>query len=462
MRKRICFITLLLCLLAAPVAAQRFVVNDIAISGNKITRLSVIMRELTFKQGDTISLNELAEHIDRTHSNLMNTSLFNYVYITDSLVNNDTAIDFHIKVEERWYIWPVVDLVFEDRNISTWIRHPDWSKFSFGAGVNIENMRGQNEKLHINARIGYQRGISIGYSNIAIDDDRKHLFGLSTSYNMVYNTAYETVDNKVQYVKINDSPIRECYAAGVSYSYRPGIRTLHTAALNFERKNISDTLLALNPNYWGCNNTSRNTLIATYAYTNDWRDSHSYPLSGTMWQIASNASMDLTDRFMGIAIYPELNTYWHFARRWFYAGEAKVKLSAASSESYIFQQALGYGSNYLRGYQDYVVDGQYFIYLKNTLRFLVMPTKTFEIKWLSALYKFNKIHFTIYANVFTDFGYAYNKYATPSNTFENSFLYSGGAGIDIVTYYDIAFRIDYAINKLGQGGFYITLITPFF
>jgi hypothetical protein len=138
------------------------------------------------------------------------------------------------------------------------------------------------------------------------------------------------------------------------------------------------------------------------------------------------------------------------------------KITVDNTQSYLTEKALGYGNNYLRGYEDYVMDGHYFLLMKNTLRFLLMPTKIVEIKWLSRLPKFNKIHFTLYANVFTDFGYIYNNYAASGNTFENTFLYSGGAGLDLVTYYDIVLRVDYSVNKKKEGGVYITLITPFF
>jgi hypothetical protein len=34
-------------------------------------------------------------------------------------------------------------------------------------------------------------------------------------------------------------------------------------------------------------------------------------------------------------------------------------------------------------------------------------------------------------------------------------LVGGGAGIDIVTYYDIVGRIEYSVNQLGQTGIYL-------
>ncbi|MDR1680519.1 MAG: hypothetical protein LBS12_01865 [Prevotellaceae bacterium] len=455
------YIILFLCLISHPLCAQNVTVDNIFLSGNKQSRASVIYRELTFNKGDTLPLADLRRKLEASRQNILNTLLFNYVYISDTLRDN-AVVDVHIRVEERWYIWPVIDLVFEDRNISTWIRHPDWSRFSFGAGVNIENMRGLNENMNLNARIGYQQGLSFSYSDVSLDKARRHLLGLSLGYNRVHNAAYITAYNKPSYVTTDGRAIRERYSAGINYSFRPQIRERQTVRLYYEYTAIDDTLLQLNPAYWGGSHTRRHTLNALYSYASDYRDSYSYPLSGTLWKITASATTVLNDRMLTGELYPEIATYWPLARRWFYAGSVAAKLSVSSREVYTAKRALGYDNNYLRGYEDYVMDGEYFVLFKNTIRFLIMPTQTYELEWLSALDKFKKIHFTIYANLFVDCGYSYNRHAMRHNDLQNLFLYSGGGGFDLVTYYDIVFRIDYSINRKREGGFYITLITPFF
>jgi hypothetical protein len=60
----------------------------------------------------------------------------------------------------------------------------------------------------------------------------------------------------------------------------------------------------------------------------------------------------------------------------------------------------------------------------------------------------------IFAKVYGDCGYVYNKYPTPTNTLANSFLYSGGFGVDVVTFYDLVFRFEYSFNQLGEKGLF--------
>jgi outer membrane protein assembly factor BamA len=456
------YIFLLMGIFSEPVMAQNITINDIFITGNRQSRASVILRELAFAKGDTIAFPQLQTKLDESRNNITNTALFNYVYVTADTVSGQAAVNVNIKVEERWYIWPVVDLVFEDRNISTWIRHPNWSRFSVGAGANIQNMRGLNEKLYVTGRVGYQRGVSLSYSDIALDRSKRHLFGFSTGYNLVHDRAYKTENNKPLYVTVEDNPVRQYYSAGIHYLFRPGINERHTAGVAFEHTAIDDTLLTLNRHYWGGLHTIRNNINVTYSYANDRRDVHFYPLEGRFFKITGKLDAALDGTLLMTSVYPEFAFYKTLAARWFYAGALNGKVTLSNTQAYIAQRALGYDDNYLRGYEDYVMDGHYFALMKNTLRFLLMPTKVVEIKRLSGLSKFNKIHFTLYANVFTDFGYIYNNYKDTGNTFENTFLYSGGAGLDLVTYYDIVIRVDYSVNKKREGGLYVTLVTPFF
>lgn len=51
-------------------------------------------------------------------------------------------------------------------------------------------------------------------------------------------------------------------------------------------------------------------------------------------------------------------------------------------------------------------------------------------------------------------GYSYNK-NFPQNSLVNRMLYTAGAGIDIVTLYDVVFRFEYSCNQLGQKGLFL-------
>jgi len=63
----------------------QIVVDTIILSGNKTTHPSIIFRELTFSQSDTIPAFEFYNNLSRSRENLLNTSLFNFVTMHDSV-----------------------------------------------------------------------------------------------------------------------------------------------------------------------------------------------------------------------------------------------------------------------------------------------------------------------------------------------------------------------------------------
>jgi hypothetical protein len=78
--------------------------------------------------------------------------------------------------------------------------------------------------------------------------------------------------------------------------------------------------------------------------------------------------------------------------------------------------------------------------------------------------QFNKIHISSYLNLFFDAGYVHDYYPG-DKVFGNSLvdkpLYSGGIGIDMVTYYDKMLRIDLALNSMGDLGLFVSLEQKF-
>ncbi|HNC34753.1 MAG TPA: POTRA domain-containing protein, partial [Bacteroidia bacterium] len=95
-------------------------VRQIVVTGNKVTRYSVIQRELAFSQGQTMKVAELDEKITKSRENLLNISLFNFVNINKQLIGNDVYVI--IDVVERWYIFPVPIFEVVDRNFWEWWR----------------------------------------------------------------------------------------------------------------------------------------------------------------------------------------------------------------------------------------------------------------------------------------------------------------------------------------------------
>ena len=109
MRRLLSFLLLLLPLvvMSQQDTTSYIVISDIVIEGNKVTKESVILKELTFAVGDTIDISRLEEELLFCKENIQNTTLFNFVEI-NCLKNADSPdeLTLQIKVTERWYLWP--------------------------------------------------------------------------------------------------------------------------------------------------------------------------------------------------------------------------------------------------------------------------------------------------------------------------------------------------------------------
>jgi len=123
------------------------------------------------------------------------------------------------------------------------------------------------------------------------------------------------------------------------------------------------------------------------------------------------------------------------------------------------ERGLGYGNDYVRSYEYYVVSGQSFALLKTNLKFELVPTKVKKFNFIPAK-KFNKLYYSIYLNLLGDAAYVFDKHAMPDNKLSNTALMGTGLGLDFVTYYDKVFRFEYSINKMGECGFFIHFVSP--
>ncbi|MFZ2904571.1 MAG: POTRA domain-containing protein, partial [Cyclobacteriaceae bacterium] len=94
-------------------------INRIIIIGNKLTRNSIIQRELSFKKGVVVSLGDLQYFIEKDQRKLYNLRIFNTATIKPIDLGNG-LLDLLIEVQERWYTFPVPIFQLSDRNFNEW------------------------------------------------------------------------------------------------------------------------------------------------------------------------------------------------------------------------------------------------------------------------------------------------------------------------------------------------------
>ena len=125
-----------------------------------------------------------------------------------------------------------------------------------------------------------------------------------------------------------------------------------------------------------------------------------------------------------------------------------------NSPYYQLRRAIGYQENYVRGYEYYVVDGQDFGYLKNSLRYALFDgevdaTRYVPIKRLQAM------PLKIYSKTHFDIGYVVDPFDESTSQLANDWLVGFGVGVDFVLYQNFVFQLEYSVNHLWEKDVYL-------
>lgn len=461
----IVFLTTLLLSTNIIISQEYYFVSEITVRGNNKTDDKTIIRELPFELGSIVDAESLNNLIKQGEQNINNLSLFTSVSVSTKLFCEHLGSKYHnicvvIDVIERWYYWPRIGLRLEDRNFSSWIKKPDWENVTLETGFTINNVLGKNQTIKLLVTSGFNKGFMFDYSNLALGTTGKHYLGCNFTrlYSRVQNVSL--VDNEPFYLKSDTSFLTSSYTALLTYTYRQKIRLSHNFKLKFAYVELDPAIFSHNPNYWGSQEIKRRGYSIEYDFILDERDNVQYPLEGYFIRagISGYATNNMDTKY--ITVEGDYHYYKKIFNKGYMSARVQCGTSKSSVEGYIFNRAIGYNNINLRGYELYVADGQHYFVFSPTVKYNILPKTYYTLNFLSFLPRFSKIHFALYAKLYTDIGYAWHKYPTVDNGLSNKLLQSWGAGLDLASYYDITLTVDYSFNNIGKHGFFISLMAP--
>jgi len=462
-----CFFTIGLSVcLTAQNSDQAYVISEIVISGNKVTKEKTILREIEISKGDTVLFGQLEGIVKSTQNNVMNMSLFNFVEVSYRIDSAQTEgfpnIILLIDCTERWYTWPVPFAYFEERNINEWLDRRDFSRFSWGMMLNRENFRGRREQIIAGFKTGFNDLVSVRYINPAIDKSQSIGLNVSLSYARTHNLIYQNHDNKHDLLKLDDSYAMYNRYAHLSITKRIGIHQSFRVYGQYNHYTFADTLYALNPVFTVPQYLDLQFFTISLLYKYDFRDYIHYPLEGFFFDCEANKTGQWllnSEGYSTMQLKTSYRHYWKLKSRVFFAAGIYARLRLDSQESWYFTNSMGYGNDYVRGFEQYIIDGKNYYLFKSNIKYNIIKPRVLKLGFLKTE-KFNKIPYRFYLNFFADAGYAKDIYDFNYNPLGNMLLFGYGFGVDFVTYYDRAYRVEISRNSKNEFSFAIQFTAP--
>jgi len=462
-------------------------ITNVEITGNEKTLDRIIIRELDFHVGDSLAtfilkqqlfagrnnkriyLNdttiEVTKRLKYSRENLINTDLFLSVTLILEQIH-DKFYKLKIDVKERWYFWVFPVVTIDAPNINEWLDEPDKDQLNKGVFAAHTNLWGRGHSLWTVAYGGSSQRFGLGYSIPWIGKGEKVGFKTAAIYSSDAVVEYGSYDN--ERMMLFDKNSVNSFAFGSEFSIRPNLYNYSHVKLVMVYKSISDSLFQLNPTFLpdSAQSVINADLYIDYLY--DSRNNKSYPLKGQYLKGFVNKkglgiiSYDVDYFFYGI----DFHFYQTISKKFYVAEMVKAVTSSSGDVAYHYMQNLTSKEDFLRGYDHYALRGESMLYFRGNVKYeLVKPTIK-RPKWAKPESKFLNIQYALYLNLFSDVGYVKNSTVSDNpddinyNPLNNKSLYSWGLGLDLVSYYNLVIRFEYAFTSEGTHGLFFGLKAP--
>lgn len=434
-------------------------IQKIEVTGNKKTKENIIVREMDFTIGDTIHLQNIAQRTTKNQTYLMNTGLFTSVKMNIKDWNTeDNTVTVVLEVEEFWFIYPFPIIELSDRNFNEWWQtyNHSLSRVNIGLRFYHINLTGRNDLLKVLTQFGFTQKYEIEYARPGIN--KKQTLGIFTNvlYSQNKELAYGAVNDTLEFFRDPNEVLLRRIRGGLGLKYRPKIYTSYDAVLNYHQNIISEKVpQELNPNFF--NSGLKQQYFSLKLSVNwDTRDVRPYPMNGHQVIFAiEKQGFGIFKNFNAGHAWLTLKKYIPLSEKWSTELIGKGQLGLVRSQQPFYSyRGLGYSSNFIRGYELYVVNGLDYAYAKTRLRFELL---NFIFEWgkIVPIRQFRTMPVKWYLSLNSDFGYVNDPFFRENNALRNELLWGGGVGLDIVVFYDKVLQIEYSVNRLGEAGFFL-------
>ena len=429
-------------------------VDSIIIAGNIITHRNIIRREFHFQEGDSIVASNLNYELEQVQHQIYNTTLFVHVIVQAQMITKSNC-RITVSVKERWYIFPIPQFQLVARSFNEWISkyHGTLDRVNYGVNFTDNNITGRKDKLKLTLINGFSQNISALYTLPYLDQHLVAGFSIGSGYFRTREIPFYTNNTNQQVFYRKDVYITQTWNVNASYSIRKAIVKKEILRFRYTVMTVPDSITnVLNVSFFNSSSSVKSIPDISYQIYKDNVDNVMYPLKGQSTRLfLLKRGLGLSGGINMLSVYGEYDHYYDLGGKWYSGITVQAQLKFPFEQPYINQRAMGFEENYMRGLELYVIDGVAYamgrLNLKKEIAHFTLPGIT-----RSKVY--HRIPFRLFAKTFNDIGYVYaNKKL--AGMLNNTLLYTGGFGLDIVTIYDFHLRLEYSFNQLKQNGLFL-------
>ncbi|MBN1465879.1 BamA/TamA family outer membrane protein [candidate division KSB1 bacterium] len=401
---------------------QGRIISKIIVLGNDKTRDIVILREMKTKVGVPFDANR----VDEDRKRIQNLSLFTRVEIYPAKDENE-KVGLIVIVAERWHFLPY-PLFF--RNEREW----ELEKWSYGAGIIHNNVRGLNNKLLAELWFGYNPGGTASYLNPWFAGERQ-LYYKATLYSMTLKS------------KTLKTPRFDEFHRGFSFIFgkKWGYHTYSNIAVSYDYIRIPYEY-----RYLISSESDQHVPSIGIGFQYDTRDLQEYPRDG--WWMSFGVTGNFPPQSGYQLFGADVRRYIRLYKDISLALRVDVDLAHGDTPFYSHYY-LGY-SERMRGQFYTAMEGDRRSIFMAECRFPIVPVHFINLDYgqpMLGQYA-NDLPFGISAGIFYDIGAAWFR---DDANIPTDFLSGFGMGLHFHLPYIELFRIEYGIDPQWKGQFII-------
>jgi len=444
------------------IQGQNPVITSIEIIGNEKTKNWVIEQRLPKSLDEEFKIEDRQKLIETARVNLVNTNLFNDVHADLFRRGNSQKVDsfqWKIVVVEKWYIWPIPFVEIADRNINQWHQLDfDPERVNYGLYLFNYNLLGANQTLKISLINGYTKNLGIDYMSGRLGSRFKYQIGGGYKFQEYYEVASKTESNKIVFARNPEGKLLTKQHGRLTFKEIFTNRSSHELSASWTNweviemwQNFLDTDYFGTRSGWGGESgLSLWSLKSTWNL--DHRDNQFFALDGIRLRLSLSLN-NLESKKHEVFAETTLNADVFQplpARTFGYLG-LKARKRGNSNMPYLLANSLGFG-DYVRGYENYVIDSRDFVMLKAGYRIALLQ-RGINLPWIPIRH-YRTMNTGIYLGLFSDIAWTANGESEINQKWENDladqWLLGYGVGLEGVFYYDKVFRFEYSLSRHGD------------